>query len=93
MGHHQRIVVGNRSVECSQSGYADDYVAMASHKEEAREAFRIVEDMLRMAGLQLGYKRVEASGAAKKTAMLPFGRAADEFDDESRIGLAAGEIG
>ena len=93
IGHYQRIVVGNRSVECSQSGYADDYVAMASHKEEAREAFRIVEDMLRMAGLQLGYKRVEASGAAKKTAMLPFGRAADEFDDESRIGLAAAEIG
>jgi len=66
IGHYQRIVVGNRSVECSQSGYADDYVAMAPHKKEAREAFRIVEDMLRMAGLQLGYNEWKHQGQPKR---------------------------
>ena len=70
---------GCRGTPWGQCGYADDYVAAATTWTEACQVVAVVTELFELAGLELGFRPVSPSGLAKKTAMMPFGLAADSF--------------
>jgi len=67
-------------------------MVFGTDKEDARGIHIRVTQLTKLAGFRLGYKGVTQSGMATKTAMVPFGEAARDFE-LGTVALTPQELG